>query len=67
MLEYEAFCEAMRAMYETSGVALRRSFDMFDWCRSGTIKRSKLNLLLSKLNLVVGPTEKSFLSKLCAL
>lgn len=54
----------MRGMYETSGIALRNSFDMFDLCRSGTIQRSKLHLLLSKLNVVVGPNEEAFLRKL---
>ena len=61
MLSFADFCESMRALYTVCGVSLRKAFDIFDWCQSGTVKRSNLALVLSKLNIVVGPTETEFL------
>ena len=50
VLEFDAFCGAMSSMYGACRQALRRSFDIFDWCGSGTMRRSRLNLLLAKLS-----------------
>ena len=59
IITFDEFCAAVGPLYEHSHVALRRAFNCFDADRNGTIDRSELRTMLTKLKLLPPDHDES--------
>jgi Ca2+-binding EF-hand superfamily protein len=67
MVAHGQFAALVRPLYEQSGEALRRTFELFDADRSGYIDRAECRAMLSKLGLTRGKADaEAFMEKVFA-
>ena len=61
------FCAAVGPVYDYSHMALRRAFDVFDTDHNGSIERTELKTMLTKLKLLPVDADSTVFEKIWSL